>query len=114
MTLWPVFGNCSQAVQRSLPDLDRRVSGHDSPLRNILNHDGPRTDHGAFRLDPEGRNARHTYVLPAEDKLTWRVQQMLVDPEENNDWVAEFEVDLAASRSAGAPVLRLQRLGSYR
>jgi hypothetical protein len=23
---------------------------------------------------------RHTYVLPAEDKRTWRVQQMLVGP----------------------------------
>jgi superfamily II RNA helicase len=73
-----------------------------------------RADHGSFRLDPEGRNARHTYVLPAEDKKTWRIQQMLVDPEENNDWVAEFEADLDASRAAGTPVLRLQRIGSYR
>jgi len=71
-------------------------------------------EHGRFRLDPEGRNARHTYVLPAEDQLSWRVQQMLVDLEETNDWVAEFQVDLPASRTAGAPVLRLQRLGSYR
>jgi hypothetical protein len=39
---------------------------------------------------------------------------MLVDQDETNDWVAEFEADLDASRSAGAPVLRLQRLGSYR
>ena len=37
---------------------------------------------------------------------------MLVDPEGLNDWVAEFEVDLAASRTAGQPVLRLLRLGS--
>jgi len=73
-----------------------------------------RADHGTLRLDPEGRNARHTYVLPADDKRTWRVQQMLVDPEENNDWVAEFEADLPASRDAGAPVLRLLRLGGYR
>ena len=49
---------------------------------------------------------------PAEDKRTWRVQQMLVDPEEHNDWVAEFEVDLARSREAAEPVLRLVRLGS--
>jgi hypothetical protein len=69
--------------------------------------DGYRADHGSFRLDPEGRNARHTYVLPAEDKRTWRIQQMLVDLDETNDWVAEFEADLEASRAAGAPVLRL-------
>ena len=73
-----------------------------------------RLDHQALRLDTEGRNSRHSYVLPAEDKRSWRVQQMLVDPEEFNDWVAEFEVDLPASRTAQVPVLVLQRLGSYR
>ncbi|HEY0790288.1 MAG TPA: DUF3516 domain-containing protein, partial [Chthoniobacterales bacterium] len=69
-------------------------------------------DHERFRLDPEARNLRHTYVTPSEDKRRWQVQQMLVDPEETNDWVAEFDVDLAASREAGEPVLRLRRLGS--
>jgi superfamily II RNA helicase len=73
-----------------------------------------RLDHRGPRLDSEGRNVRHTYVLPAEDKLSWRVQQMLVDADEDNDWVAEFQVDLPASRAKGAPVLSLLRLGSYR
>ena len=68
--------------------------------------------HEVLRLDPEARNIRHTYVTPAEDQRTWRVQQMLVDPEEANDWVAEFEIDLAAARAAGEPRLRLIRLGS--
>jgi len=45
-------------------------------------------------------------------KKTWRVQQMLVDPEENNDWVAEFEVDLVESRKQREAVLRLRRFGS--
>ena len=36
---------------------------------------------------------------------------MLVDPEEHNDWVAEFEVDLAESRKAGEPIMKLIRLG---
>jgi hypothetical protein len=68
-------------------------------------------EHERLCLDPNARNARHTYVTPSEDKQTWRVQQMLVDPEEHNDWVAEFEVDLAASRVAKGPVLRLRRIG---
>ncbi len=68
--------------------------------------------HGHLCLDPNARNLRHTYVVPSEDKRTLRVQQMLVDPEEHNDWVAEFEVDLAESRTAAEPVLRLRRLGS--
>ncbi|MDR3377461.1 MAG: DUF3516 domain-containing protein, partial [Verrucomicrobiae bacterium] len=69
-------------------------------------------DHQRLCLDPNARNQRHTYVLPAEDKKSWRVQQMLVDPDEHNDWVAEFEVDLAESRKLGEPFLRLSRLGS--
>ena len=74
--------------------------------------DAYHAEHERICLDPNARNIRHTYVLPAEDKRTWRVQQMLVDPEEHNDWVAEFEVDLARSRETAEPVLRLVRLGS--
>jgi superfamily II RNA helicase len=69
-------------------------------------------EHERICLDPNARNIRHTYVLPAEDKRTWRVQQMLVDPQEHNDWMAEFEVDLARSRETSEPVLRLVKLGS--
>ena len=68
-------------------------------------------EHEYIRLDPEARNLRHTYVIPSEDKRTWRVQQMLIDPEENNDWVVEFEVDLVRSREMGEPVMRLSRIG---
>lgn len=99
--------------------------------------DAYRVEHAGLRLDPEARNLRHTYVTPAEDRSTWRVQQMLVafaagakptsfsgphpsgsdqqvlvDPEELNDWVMELDVDLAGSRETGEPVLQLLRLGS--
>ena len=69
-------------------------------------------EHERICLDPNARNTRHTYVVPSEDKKSWRVQQMLVDPEEANDWVAEFEVDLAQSRTLGEPFLQLRRIGS--
>jgi len=68
-------------------------------------------DHERLCLDPNARNLRHTYVTPAEDRETWQVQQMLVDPEQHNDWVAEFNVSLAASRARGEPVLHLRRFG---
>jgi len=71
-------------------------------------------EHRELRLDPEGRNLRHTYIVPSEDGATWLIQQMLVDPEEQNDWVAEFEVDLEASRAAEALVMSLLRMGEYR
>lgn len=74
--------------------------------------DSYHVDHDHLCLDPNARNARHTYVTPAEDKKSWRVQQMLVDPEGDNDWVAEFEVDLTASRLQNESVLRLRRIGS--
>jgi superfamily II RNA helicase len=69
-------------------------------------------EHDYICLDPNARNTRHTYVVPSEDKKSWRVQQMLVDPEGDNDWVAEFEVDLAQSRALGGPFLQLRRIGS--
>ena len=69
-------------------------------------------DHERLCLDPNARNARHTYVTPSADKKLWRLQQMLVDPAGDNDWVAEFEVDLDESRKLGKPILRLRRMGS--
>jgi len=69
-------------------------------------------DHQWLCLDPNARNARHTYVTPSDDKRSWRVQQMLVDPAGDNDWVAEFDVDLDESRKLGEPFLHLRRLGS--
>jgi hypothetical protein len=69
------------------------------------------SEHSYFSLDPNARNLRHTYILVAEDKRTWRVQQMLIDPDEHNDWVAEFEVDLVQSRELEEPVVRLLRIG---
>jgi superfamily II RNA helicase len=66
-----------------------------------------------LRLDPGARAAPHTLVRPAEDRRTWRVEQILVDPEEQNDWLAAFDVDLAASRAAGEPVLALRAFGPF-
>jgi len=71
-----------------------------------------RVEHASLRLDPEARNLRHTYVKPSDDGATWRVQQMLIDPDGHNDWVLELDIDLAASREASAAVLRLVRVGS--
>jgi hypothetical protein len=71
-------------------------------------------EHACLRLDPEARNTRHTYAIPSEDKRSWRVQQMLVDPDGHNDWVAEFTVDLPASRAAEEPVMKLAKLGLLR
>ncbi len=68
-------------------------------------------EHSQLCLDPNARNQRHTYLVKPENRNTWIVQQMLVDPDAHNDWVAEFEIDLARSRETSEPVTRLLRLG---
>ena len=73
--------------------------------------DAYHVEHDRICLDPNARNLRNTYVQLADDKRALRVQQMLIDPDEHNDWRAEFEVDLVESRKRGEPSLQLQRMG---
>jgi superfamily II RNA helicase len=83
-----------------------------TPERLRETREAYRVEHAPVRLDPEARNLRHTRVEPSDDGGRWIVQQTLVDPDGHNDWILEVEADLAASRAAGEPVLRLRRIGS--
>ena len=47
----------------------------------------------------------------AREPGRWVVRQTLADPREDHDWVLDATVDLAASDEAGAPVLRVERVG---
>jgi len=106
-----VIADYEQAIANLNSPLDADTQPWTAPrLKQLM--EAYHADHEHFGLDPNARNARHTYVTPAEDKKSWRVQQMLVDPQGDNDWVAEFEVDLAESRNLGEPFLRLRRIGS--
>ena len=67
--------------------------------------------HERLLLDNEARNGRHTYVEPGEDGRSWRVCQVLVDPDGLNDWQAEFSVDLAQAHEEGKPTLVLRSVG---
>jgi len=108
---WAI-GNHAAALD-ALDDPRRAESDADAwtPERLRAALEGYRADHERVRLDPEARNVRHTHVDPSDDRRTWRVQQVLVDPEEHNDWMAELEVDLAASREENRPVLWLRAVG---
>lgn len=66
---------------------------------------------GRFRLDPEGRAAKHTHITEEFPAGRWRVAQVLVDLEEANDWEVTLEVDLVESRRRNAPVLRWVGIG---
>jgi hypothetical protein len=107
---WSI-GNDEAAL--AVIDVPEDASGQAwSPERLKAARDSYRVEHAGPRLDPEARNLRHTHVEPSEERARWRVQQMLVDAEGHNDWVLELDVDLAASRERGEPVLRLVRLAS--
>jgi hypothetical protein len=62
-------------------------------------------DHKRICTDPKARAPKNTVVHAAQD--AWKVEQVLVDPDEHNDWMAEFEVDLAASREQNRAIVRL-------
>ncbi|MSU62763.1 MAG: DUF3516 domain-containing protein [Pedosphaera sp.] len=100
-----------EAALANLADSDDTDGASWTGERLRVLRNGYAVEHENLCLDPNARNIRHTYVLPTEGKTQWRVQQMLVDPGGHDDWVAEFDVDIAASRAAQAPTLRLRALG---
>jgi hypothetical protein len=65
---------------------------------------------GRFRLDPEGRAAKHTHIDRAEDasgerNAVWVIGQVLVDRDGENDWEATMTVSLPDSRAENRVVL---------
>ncbi|MBR2074986.1 MAG: DUF3516 domain-containing protein [Fibrobacter sp.] len=66
-------------------------------------------EHHKFRLDVEGRALAHTIVTYEGDVM--HIQQMLQDEEEFYDWSIDFEINLAESREAGVPLLKMTRIG---
>lgn len=66
-------------------------------------------EHGSLRVDPEARSPKHTTIERRE--TTWRVRQVLLDSEDDNDWFFDATIDLARSREAARPVLALEHIG---
>ena len=102
-----VHGILQDAMARDPEAIVERCGGDVRAVGDAFDHYVD--ERGWFRLDPEGRSAKHTHI-EAENEL-WRVAQVLVDYEEENDWELTVEVDLAASRENGAVVLRWVGLG---
>jgi superfamily II RNA helicase len=66
--------------------------------------------HRRVRVDPEARSPKHTSITT--DAVTWRVRQVLLDEEEDNDTYFDLVVDLERSREAGRPILTLTGFGT--
>lgn len=64
-----------------------------------------------FRLDPAGRAAANTHFDEAEPGAeAWRVAQVLIDPQDANDWEIRFTLPLAETRATGRVALRLETI----
>jgi Domain of unknown function (DUF3516) len=66
-------------------------------------------EHAALRTDPKARNPENTRIVSKDDGV-WRVEQILLDPEEANDWALVFAIDLDRSRVDARPVLELRSI----
>lgn len=103
-------GDYSVALGLTAPAGGHQVGWTDSDLE--LAHAHYRVDHQRMRLDAEGRNRRHIYFTK-DQRDEWRIQQMLIDPDDKNDWVVEFIVDLKRSKERGIPCLVLAGCGPF-
>ena len=68
-------------------------------------------EHTAIRTDARARSPEHTRIV-STDGGVWRVEQVVVDAEDANDWAAFVTIDLARSKDAARPVMTLERLGT--
>jgi superfamily II RNA helicase len=68
------------------------------------------TAHRAMRVDPEARRPKHTTIDRQETQ--WRVRQILLDEEEDNDWYLDLAIDLDRSREGARPVFTLEHAGT--
>ncbi|MBK8477530.1 MAG: DUF3516 domain-containing protein [Opitutaceae bacterium] len=102
--------NDSSASAHSLDSAFIRPSA--TPARRLEDLFAPYFEaRGRFRLDPAGRASGHTHwVEEGRETGEWIVAQVLVDPEELNDWELVVAVKLAESRAENRAVLRLVAL----
>ncbi len=72
-----------------------------------------RSEHERIRLDPEARSLPYTRIRDGEEdeRNCWRIEQILLDPDEANDWSIELLVDLPRSDADRTPWMRLLWIG---
>ncbi len=63
-------------------------------------------DHSAICVDVTARSPANTQIDRTNGEL-WKVSQVIVDPDGDNDWVIDLLIDVAASNAAGSLVMRM-------
>ena len=73
------------------------------------------TEHGDIGTGPDARGP-HLHLVdvdpPGAPPRTWRVRQILDDPQGHHDWAITAEIDLNASDAEGDAVVRIVDVGS--
>jgi len=67
-------------------------------------------DHARIRMDHEARSPKHTRLTSTGPRM-WDVSQVLVDPQEDNQWMLDCSVDLTGEKNPDHPLLELRRIG---
>src|SRR5690625_6929559 len=62
-------------------------------------------------IDGAARSAQFSQIT--EEDGSWRVRQILADPDEHHDWAITAEIDLKASDAAQEPVVRIVEVGPW-
>ncbi|MGC4067984.1 MAG: DUF3516 domain-containing protein [Polyangiaceae bacterium] len=68
-------------------------------------------EHKAIRIDPDARAPKHLRITERTPDL-FRFEQVICDTEDLNDWALFGVIDLVATRAAGHPVIKLERIGA--
>ncbi len=67
-------------------------------------------EYQTLRFDHEARFPKYT-VLKLQGERQWTVQQVLCDPEDNNEWRLQGEIDLRGVDNPEGPMIRLREVG---
>jgi hypothetical protein len=68
-------------------------------------------EHAALRTDARARHPENLRVVETNDGA-WRVEQVLCDAEDANDWVVVVTLDLARTRELARPAIAIERIGT--
>jgi superfamily II RNA helicase len=68
-------------------------------------------EHASIDVTPRARQPIHT-TLKQQGPRQWEVQQRILDPEGDDDWMLDCSVDLTVNRPIDAPLIHLMRIGT--
>ncbi len=80
-------------------------------LLSRLHEEFLQSGHSKINTDFKARSTEFNQIEFADNGKLWLVRQTLTDPEDANDWLAEFRVDVVKSQELKVPVIQLIQFG---